>query len=206
MLGKNDQLAADNRSAFALRNLAALNVMSSPGSGKTTLLVRTIQDLGAGMSFFVLEGDQETAIDAERIRATGAQALQINTGKGCHLEADMVRQGMEALDARDGLMLIENVGNLVCPALFDLGEAARVVLFSVTEGEDKPRKYPHMFRAADLVVLTKIDLALHCGFDRRRALGEIHEIAPDAQILEVSARSGEGLGGWYDYLRARMPA
>ena len=154
----------------------------------------------------MLEGDQETAFDAERIRATGVRALQINTGKGCHLEADMIAQGTKALDPKQGILLIENVGNLVCPALFDLGEKARVVLFSVTEGEDKPRKYPHMFQAADLVIVTKIDLIPHLDFERRRALGFVREIAPDAEIIELSARTGEGLSEWYAYLRHSMPS
>ena len=205
VLEKNDSLAEQNRIALAEKKVAALNVMSSPGSGKTTLLVRTIKDLSADVPFFVLEGDQETAFDAERIRATGVKALQINTGKGCHLEADMVAQGMNALDLEQGILLIENVGNLVCPALFDLGESARIVLFSVTEGEDKPRKYPHMFRAADVIVVTKIDLIPHLDFDRRRTLDFIRDIAPDAEIIELSARTGEGLSRWYDYLRSVMP-
>ncbi|MEM7677385.1 MAG: hydrogenase nickel incorporation protein HypB, partial [Myxococcota bacterium] len=148
---------------------------------------------------------QETAFDAERIRATGVRAVQVTTGKGCHLEADMVQQGMRTLDPQQGILLIENVGNLVCPALFDLGENARVVLFSVTEGEDKPIKYPHMFRAAEIVIVTKIDLIPHLDFDRRRALNAIREIAPDAEIIELSARTGEGLQHWYDYLRSALP-
>ena len=205
VLEKNDSLAAGNREALKARSVAALNIMSSPGSGKTTLLVRTIEDLSSEIPFFVLEGDQETAYDAERIRATGVRAVQVNTGKGCHLEADMVAQGLRTLDPSQGILLIENVGNLVCPALFDLGENARIVLFSVTEGEDKPQKYPHMFRAAELVVLTKIDLMPHLDFDRRRALSEIREVAPDAEIIEVSAKTGEGLETWYDYLRAARP-
>ncbi len=206
VLGKNDALARDNRAELARRNVAALNVMSSPGSGKTTLLVRTIQDLASKLPFYVLEGDQETAFDAERIRATGVRALQINTGKGCHLEADMVAQGLKTLDPQQGILLIENVGNLVCPALFDLGESARVVLFSVTEGEDKPRKYPHMFQAADVVLVTKTDLIPHLDFDRRKALGFVQELAPDAEIIELSARTGEGLSDWYAYLRQILPA
>ena len=206
VLGKNDALAKQNRDDFIARRVAALNVMSSPGSGKTTLLVRTIQELGKEVPFFVVEGDQETAFDAERIRATGARVVQVNTGKGCHLEADMVAQGVRTLDAQQGILLIENVGNLVCPALFDLGEKARVVLYSVTEGEDKPRKYPHMFKAADLVVVTKTDLIPYLDFDRRKALDEVRAIAPDAEIIEVSARTGEGLSQWYDYLRANVPS
>ena len=142
VLGKNDQLAKANRADFEARKVAALNVMSSPGSGKTTLLVRTIEDLGEELPFYVLEGDQETAFDAERIRATGTRALQINTGKGCHLEADMVAQATKTLDPEQGVLLIENVGNLVCPALFDLGEKARIVLFSVTEGKISPKSIP----------------------------------------------------------------
>ena len=149
----------------------------------------------------MLEGDQETVFDAERIRATGARALQINTGKGCHLEADMVWQGLHSLKPEPGsILFIENVGNLVCPALFDLGESARVVLFSVTEGEDKPLKYPHMFRVADLVLVTKVDLVPHLDFDRQRAIDNIAHIRPEAAILEVSSRTGQGMTEWLRWL------
>ena len=179
--------------------MTAVNLMSSPGAGKTTLLERTLGQLRRPAA--VLEGDQETVFDAERIRATGARALQINTGKGCHLEADMVWQGLHSLKPEPGsILFIENVGNLVCPALFDLGESARVVLFSVTEGEDKPLKYPHMFRVADLVLVTKVDLVPHLDFDRQRAIDNIAHIRPEAAILEVSSRTGQGMTEWLRWL------
>lgn len=199
IFAKNDRLAERNRGWFAGREVFAVNLMSSPGSGKTTLLERTLKDIDRSVA--VLEGDQETPFDADRIRATGAPAVQINTGKGCHLEAEMVWHGLEQLKPAVGsLLFIENVGNLVCPALFDLGESARVVLFSVTEGEDKPLKYPHMFRAADLVLLSKVDLIPHLDFDRERALDGVRTVNADAKILEVSAKSGTGLDAWYAWL------
>lgn len=212
ILGRNTELASRNRGYFAGREVLALNLMSSPGAGKTTLLEATLKGLDLPAS--VLEGDQETANDADRIRATGVPALQINTGKGCHLEADMVWRGLQQLKPASGSVLfIENVGNLVCPALFDLGEHARVVLFSVTEGEDKPLKYPHMFQAADLVIITKIDLAEPCDFDRDKAYDAIRQVAPKAPILEVSAKradpNGKGMDAWIGWLRealARMQA
>ncbi|MEO1482091.1 MAG: hydrogenase nickel incorporation protein HypB [Myxococcota bacterium] len=206
VLAKNDTLAAQNRGFFAGRRTLALNVMSSPGSGKTTLLVRTLQDVKAHYPVQVIEGDQETAADAERIRATGAKVVQINTGTGCHLEADMVARGLEHVDPPEGsLLFIENVGNLVCPALFDLGEAARVVLFSITEGEDKPLKYPHMFRTADLVLITKIDLLPHLTFDLELCKKNVATVAPEAKILEISSTSGDGLAAWYDWVAERHP-
>lgn len=205
VLAKNDSLAERNRAFFLGRKALAVNLMSSPGSGKTTLLERTLRDFDGPVS--VLEGDQETANDAARIRATGAPVVQINTGTGCHLEADMVWHGLEKLDPPLGATIfIENVGNLVCPALFDLGEDARIVLFSVTEGEDKPIKYPHMFRRADLVLLTKVDLLPYLDFDRDQALTSIRTVAPDAETLDVSSKSGEGLDAWYRWLLARRAA
>jgi hydrogenase nickel incorporation protein HypB len=159
LLAKNDLMAARNRGWLAGQGIRALNVMSSPGAGKTTLLVRTLTELGARLNAGVIEGDQETSLDADRIRAVGRPVIQINTGAGCHLDADMLRRGLDALDPQTGsTVFIENVGNLVCPALFDLGETAKVVVVSVTEGDDKPQKYPHMFRAADLVIVNKSDL------------------------------------------------
>lgn len=205
VLAKNARAAAHNRGWFEGRGVLVLNMMSSPGSGKTTLLEKTLGTLLAtSKDVFVLEGDQETTRDADRIRATGARALQINTGKGCHLEADMVMRGASALEPPPGsLLFIENVGNLVCPALFDLGEAARVVLFSVTEGEDKPLKYPHMFRAADLVLLTKVDLLPHLDFDMAAARKAIDTVKPKTPVLEVSARSGTGMPEWLQWVAAR---
>ena len=203
ILAKNDALAERNRAWFAGREILALNFLSSPGSGKTTLLERTIRDLAADMPLFVIEGDQATSQDGARIRAAGAPVVQVNTGSGCHLEADMIAKGLKQLRPVVGsAVLIENVGNLVCPALFDLGERAKVVVFSVVEGEDKPLKYPHMFRAADLVLLNKTDLLPHVDFDievARRCLED-----PDCAILPISARTGEGMADWYDWLRREL--
>jgi hydrogenase nickel incorporation protein HypB len=203
LLAKNDDLAVRNRAWLAERDIVALNLMS-PGSGKTTLLERTVRDLGAELPVAVLEGDQETLLDAERIRAAGARAVQINTGAGCHLDADMVAQGMRALaPERGSLLFVENVGNLVCPALFDLGEAGRVVIMSVTEGADKPLKYPHMFRTADLVLLNKVDLLPYVDFDVEQWVAGTRRVRPGVEVLEVSATRGDGMGAWYDWLRAR---
>ncbi len=208
ILAKNDLLAARNRGWLTGRGITAVNVMSAPGSGKTTLLARTISELAgsdaASGRVAVIEGDQETLLDAERIRATGAPVSQINTGAGCHLDADMVRRGLDSLSPRPGtLLFIENVGNLVCPALFDLGEAARVVVISVTEGQDKPLKYPHMFSAADLVVINKSDLLPYVDFDVEACIGYVQQIRPGVPCLVVSATTGEGLDEWYGWLRSQ---
>ena len=201
ILGRNDALAAANRSWLAHRHILALNMMSSPGAGKTTLLERTIREMAHARPVAVIEGDQETDLDAARIRATGVPVVQINTGAGCHLDADMLRRGMEALAPADhSVVFVENVGNLVCPALFDLGEAARVVVISVTEGDDKPLKYPHMFAAADLVVLNKTDLLPYVDFDPDRLVRDARLVNPDVQVLPVSARTGTNLQDWYDWL------
>ena len=187
---------------FAGRNILALNLVSSPGAGKTTLLERTIRDLGRELSLSVIEGDQETANDAQRIRAAGCPVVQINTGAGCHLDAAMIARGLECLNPPTGsVVLIENVGNLVCPALFDLGEHAKVVIVSVTEGEDKPLKYPHMFRAGTLLLLNKIDLAPHVDFDRDRFRDYVRQVNPALAVRQVSARRGDGLAEWYAWLR-----
>jgi hydrogenase nickel incorporation protein HypB len=205
VLAKNDGLAEKNRGWFAGREILAVNLMSSPGAGKTTLLERTIADLGHEWPLFVVEGDQASANDAERIRAAGAAVAQINTGTGCHLDAAMVAGALRQLRPPPGAaVLIENVGNLVCPALFDLGERARIVLFSTTEGEDKPVKYPHMFRAADLVLLNKIDLLPHLEFDMDRAIGSLRAVNPAALVLPLSARTGQGMAAWYDWLRRQL--
>ena len=207
ILAKNDALAEKNRAWFKGREILALNLVSSPGAGKTSLLERTIRDLGRELRLFVIEGDQATAYDGERIRAAGAPAVQVNTGSGCHLEADMVARGLSELRPSAGsIVLIENVGNLVCPALFDLGERAKVVILSVTEGDDKPLKYPHMFRAADLMILNKIDLLPHVDFDVSRALANAARVNPEITALELSARTGEGLDGWYDWVRQETAA
>jgi hydrogenase nickel incorporation protein HypB len=204
ILAKNNLLAERNRGWFEGRQIFALNLMSSPGAGKTTLLERTIRDLGGELALSVIEGDQETLRDAERIRATGCKVVQINTGTGCHLDATMLSRALKELDppARSVLM-VENVGNLVCPALFDLGEAARVVIMSVTEGEDKPLKYPHMFRAADVMILSKSDLLPHLEFDAARCVEYARRINPKLEVIELSATRGAGLDSWYAWLRHR---
>jgi hydrogenase nickel incorporation protein HypB len=205
LLDKNQRIAERNRAGFAERGIVALNLMSSPGSGKTTLLVRTLRDLAGEIAMSVVEGDQETSADAERIRATGAKAVQINTGAGCHLEADMLDRALRQLQPPPASVLfIENVGNLVCPALFDLGEKARIVVLSVTEGDDKPLKYPHMFRSAQLMVTTKMDLAPHVAFDVAQAERHARRVNPTIRCLRVSSTSGAGLDDWYGWLRSMV--
>jgi len=202
VLAKNDGLAAENREEFARRGIVVLNLMSSPGSGKTTLLERTVRALGAHLPVSVLEGDQETALDADRIGAAGARVVQINTGAGCHLDAGLVARAMPSLAPVDGsVVFVENVGNLVCPALFDLGERARVVIMSVTEGADKPLKYPHMFRTADLVLLNKVDLLPYVDFDVAACVAAARRARPGVAVLEVSATRGDGLDAWYAWVR-----
>ena len=207
ILAKNDAFAADNRGFFAERGILALNLVSSPGSGKTALLVKTIELLGNRMKPYVVEGDQQTSNDAERIRATGAAAIQINTGKGCHLDAHMVGHALETLAPAEGsVVFIENVGNLVCPAAFDLGEAHKVAILSITEGEDKPIKYPDMFHAADLMLLNKIDLLPYVQFDVEQCIEYARRVNPGLQVLTVSATSGEGMDDWYAWIRATRQA
>ncbi|MES9994069.1 MAG: hydrogenase nickel incorporation protein HypB [Candidatus Thiodiazotropha sp.] len=203
ILSKNNQYAAVNRRYFEQQGILSLNLVSSPGSGKTTLLTRTIDDLKTDYAISVIEGDQQTANDAQRIRATGAKALQINTGKGCHLDGHMVGHALESLKPEQGsLLFIENVGNLVCPAAFDLGEAHKVAILSVTEGEDKPIKYPDMFHAADLMLLNKIDLLPHLDFDVERCIDYAQRVNPRIKVLQVSATSGEGMAAWYQWIAA----
>jgi hydrogenase nickel incorporation protein HypB len=205
ILSKNDGYADQNRAYFRARGMLALNLVSSPGSGKTTLLVRTIHALQQSVPVAVIEGDQQTANDAERIRATGAPAIQINTGKGCHLDAHMVGRALPQLPlAKDTLLFIENVGNLVCPAAFDLGEAAKVAILSVTEGEDKPLKYPDMFQAARLMLLNKCDLLPYLEFDVERAMENARRVNPAIEIIRVSATSGEGMADWLAWLAAEQ--
>jgi len=207
ILARNDAYADENRRALADRGIFALNLVSSPGSGKTTLLVRTIELLQGRFPVCVIEGDQQTSLDADRIRATGAAAVQVNTGKGCHLDAHMVGDALARLSPPDGsLLLIENVGNLVCPAAFDLGEAHKVVILSVTEGEDKPLKYPDMFRAADLMLLNKIDLLPYVQFDAGRAIGHALSVRPGLEVIRLSAATGEGLGEWLAWLERGVAA
>jgi len=203
LLAANGAHAARNRSRLAQQGIFALNLVSSPGSGKTTLLCRTIEALKGRMPVSVIEGDQQTARDAERIRASGARALQVNTGKGCHLDAHMVGHALERLDpAPASVLLIENVGNLVCPAAFDLGEAHKVLVLSITEGEDKPLKYPDMFAAADLMILNKIDLAPHLAFDEAECIGYARRVNPGIEVLRMSATTGEGIDAWVAWLSA----
>ena len=203
VLAKNDGFARENRERFREKGVLALNLVSSPGSGKTTLLVETIRRLQGNLPIAVIEGDQQTTFDADRIRETGVPALQINTGKGCHLDARMVGQAAERLGLPEGgLLLIENVGNLVCPSGFDLGEAHKVVILSVTEGEDKPLKYPDMFAAASLMLLNKVDLLPHLSFDVDRCLGYAKRVKPGIQVLHTSAATGAGLDGWLEWIAA----
>jgi hydrogenase nickel incorporation protein HypB len=207
VLAKNDRVAAENRAAFAARGIAAFNFTSSPGSGKTSLLETLIPRLSHRAPVAVIEGDQETTRDADRIRAAGAPVVQINTRTGCHLDAAMIRQATRTLvPPAASLLLIENVGNLVCPALFDLGERAKVVLLSVTEGEDKPLKYPHMFRAADVAVLTKIDLLPYLDFDVGECIANVRRINPALRLFQVSSRDGNGIPALSDWMAAQVAA
>ena len=202
ILAKNDAEANANRRLFTARGIFALNLVSSPGSGKTTLLVETIKRLAGDLAITVVEGDQQTSNDADRIRATGAKAVQVNTGKGCHLDAHMVGHALEHLEpADDSVVMIENVGNLVCPSAFDLGEAHKVVVLSVTEGEDKPLKYPDMFAAADLMLLNKCDLLPHLSFDADLCEANARRVNPSIRVLRVSATRGEGLEAWIEWVR-----
>lgn len=203
ILAKNNQYADENRRYLAERGIFALNLVSSPGSGKTTLLVKTIEMLRARFPIAVIEGDQQTDRDAARIRATGVPALQINTGKGCHLDAHMIGQALPQLPLQqNSLLLIENVGNLVCPSGFDLGEAHKVVILSVTEGEDKPLKYPDMFHAADLMLLNKCDLLPYLTFDTDQAITYAQRIHPGLPVMQISATQGSGMQAWVDWIEA----
>ena len=201
ILEKNDAIAAENRHDLQATKTLALNLVSSPGSGKTALLVETLKRIGGNYPVAVIEGDQETTADADRIRATGVPAIQINTGKGCHLDADMVRTAMSRLGTpANGVLFIENVGNLVCPAGFDLGEAHKVVIVSVTEGEDKPLKYSSMFAASALMVVTKTDLLPHLDIDVDRLIDNARRINPTIGVLKLSAKTGEGMDRWIHWL------
>ncbi len=202
ILSKNNEYAALNRRWFTQHHVLTLNLLSSPGSGKTTLLTRTIDDLKNELKLSVIEGDQQTANDAERIRETGVKALQINTGKGCHLDAHMIGHALQSLKPEDNTVLfIENVGNLVCPAAFDLGEAYKVAILSVTEGEDKPLKYPDMFHVADMLLLNKIDLLPYVNFDVQKCIDYARRINPGIKILQLSATTGDGMEQWYHWLK-----
>jgi hydrogenase nickel incorporation protein HypB len=202
ILGANDEIAARNRRRFEDAGIFALNLVSSPGAGKTTLLVETIRALGAELPLAVIEGDQQTSFDADRIRATGARAIQVNTGKGCHLDAAQIERALAQLaPAEESVLFIENVGNLVCPSAFDLGEAHKVVVLSVTEGEDKPLKYPDMFAASSALLLNKIDLLPHVSFDVKRAIEYARRVRPGIEVLQVSATTGAGMPAWLDWVR-----
>jgi hydrogenase nickel incorporation protein HypB len=207
ILSKNNQYAQENRRQLRAQRILALNLLSSPGSGKTTLLTQTILALRERLRIAVIEGDQQTSNDADRIRATGAPAIQINTGKGCHLDASMIRTALARLAPPDqSIVMIENVGNLVCPAGFDLGEAHKVVVLSVTEGEDKPLKYPDMFRAASLMLLNKVDLLPYLRFDLAQCIANARRVNPDIEVLLLSATSGEGLGAWLAWIERAFDA
>lgn len=202
LLAKNNRLAEQNRGWLEGRGIRAFNLMSSPGAGKTTLLERTMREAGRDLGLRVIEGDQATARDGERLRAAGCSVIQINTGAGCHLDAAMVGRALRQLDPPAGsVVMIENVGNLVCPALFDLGERRKIVVASVTEGDDKPAKYPHMFRGADMILLNKVDLLPHVTFEMAAFEQSARELNPRARILKISATRGEGLAAWYTWLR-----
>jgi len=204
ILQQNNMLAQRNRGWFEAKNILVLNLVSSPGSGKTTLLERTITALKDEISVSVIEGDQQTLNDANRIAATGAPVIQVNTGKGCHLDAQMIRRACDELAPADGsVMMIENVGNLVCPAMFDLGEASKVVIISVTEGDDKPLKYPTMFAAADLCLINKMDLLPYVDFDVDKCEQAARTVNPRLEFHRVSATTGEGMDQWYEWLKNR---
>jgi hydrogenase nickel incorporation protein HypB len=207
VLAKNDVLAEENRQWLAERGILAFNITSSPGAGKTTLLERTIRGLGSQRQVSVIEGDQETLLDADRITAAGARAVQINTGAGCHLDAEMIDRALHALEPKSGsLLFIENVGNLVCPAPFDLGEHCKIVVISVTEGTDKPLKYPHMFAAAGLVIINKLDLLPYVDFDLDLCAQHARSVNPDVEIMPVSATKGDGMDAWFQWIDARTTA
>jgi hydrogenase nickel incorporation protein HypB len=201
ILARNDAYASENRARLSEAGIFAINLVSSPGSGKTTLLVKTIELLKTKLPIAVIEGDQQTSIDANRVRATGVTTVQINTGRGCHLDAHMVGHALDDLPLKDNsILFIENVGNLVCPAGFDLGEAHKVAILSVTEGDDKPLKYPDAFAAASVMILSKIDLLPHLDFDVGRCIEHARAINPDIAVVRVSASSGEGMAHWIDWL------
>lgn len=207
VLYENKLLAERNRGYFGAKNILALNLVSSPGSGKTSLLERTLRELKDEFPFYVIEGDQQTTNDADRIHATGTKVVQINTGKGCHLDSHMIFHAIQGLKpSENSILFIENVGNLVCPAMFDLGESERVVIMSVTEGEDKPVKYPDMFHSSSLCIINKIDLLPYVPFNLAKARDYAHQVNPDLPILELSALTGQGMLQWYEWLKSKVPA
>lgn len=205
VLYQNNLLAERNRGYLDAKQILAMNLVSSPGSGKTALLERTLTDLNADLEFAVIEGDQQTSNDADRIHATGTQVTQINTGKGCHLDAHMVLHAIQGMKLKDhSILFIENVGNLVCPAMFDLGEKERVVIISVTEGDDKPLKYPDMFLTSTLCVINKTDLLPYVSFSVEKVKANARKINPNIEFVELSCTTGEGLSQWYDWLKAKV--
>lgn len=205
ILGKNNLLAERNRGFFEAKNILALNLVSSPGSGKTSLLERTIKDLGSEIDFYVIEGDQQTMNDADRINKAGAPVVQVNTGNGCHLDSDMIHKAVKELQIKnDSLLVIENVGNLVCPSLFDLGEDSRVVIISTTEGEDKPVKYPTMFETSDICIINKTDLLPYVDFDIEKCREYALKVNHRLQFFEMSVKTGEGMDKWYDWIKQKM--
>jgi hydrogenase nickel incorporation protein HypB len=202
ILGANNRMAERNRGYFEAKGILALNLVSSPGSGKTSLLEKTIKDTKGQMVCYVIEGDQQTNNDAERIASTGAEVLQINTGNACHLDADMVHEALHSLKPTEkSIVFIENVGNLVCPALFDLGEKHRIVIFSVTEGEDKPLKYPNMFNSSDICIINKTDLLPYLDFNLELARQNVLKVNPVSTIFELSVKTGEGFDNWINWLK-----
>lgn len=207
ILHQNNLLAERNRGYFDAKNILCLNLVSSPGSGKTSLLEKTLTDLKGELDFVVIEGDQQTTNDADRIHATGTKVTQINTGKGCHLDSHMIFHALQGLKPKENsILFIENVGNLVCPAMFDLGEKERVVIMSVTEGDDKPLKYPDMFHTSTLCIINKTDLLPYVPFDINKAKENAKKVNHKLDIIEVSCTSGEGLNQWYDWLKSKVPA
>ncbi len=205
ILSKNNLLAERNRGYFEAKNILALNLVSSPGSGKTSLLEKTIKDLGKEIKFYVIEGDQQTMNDANRIDAAGAPVVQINTGNGCHLDSDMINKSVKELNIEDNsVLMIENVGNLVCPSLFDLGEASRVVIISTTEGDDKPIKYPTMFQSSDICIINKTDLLPYVDFDVDKAKEYAMQVNHHLKFFELSVKTGEGMDQWYEWLKEQI--
>lgn len=201
VMEKNNEFARLNRNYFNDQKMTVINLLSSPGSGKTTLLLKTIRALRENVSLAVIEGDQQTDLDAKKIQATGVATLQINTGKGCHLDAHQITHAIHNMSVAAGtLLFIENVGNLVCPALFDLGETSRVVILSVTEGEDKPLKYPYMFHRADLMIINKIDLLPYVDFDVDQCVSFATSVNPMIEVMQISATRKDNLNNWYDWL------
>lgn len=203
VLHKNNLMAERNRGFFEAKNIRALNLVSSPGSGKTSLLEKSIREHKSKSAFYVIEGDQQTMNDAERIESAGAPVVQVNTGNGCHLDSDMINKAVKKLEPKENsILFIENVGNLVCPSLFDLGESKRVVIVSITEGEDKPIKYPNMFQSSDICIINKMDLLPHLDFDLEKMKEYARKVKPGIEFIELSVKTGEGMQKWYDYIDA----